>query len=178
MKNKKASKSLSKSFFNSRGRIIGTCVVAAVIFVLVIVLMIVESSFGRWTIKNNTDYDLNFMKVSFSGVTFFDGLDTAGIETETIEANSKFTKKLETLNLFNTASNMNLNFKLENTEEINTTAGFFNSNFDGNITITFEPTEDPNLLTMKIKASNGIFKSTAVDCNEEYTIDISESAVY
>ena len=59
-----------------------------------------------------------------------------------------------------------------------TDVGYFIDNFDGNVTISFLPTEDPNLVTFKVKASNGIFQTKTVDCDEEYTINLSESKIY
>ncbi|HWT75532.1 MAG TPA: hypothetical protein VN258_12570 [Mobilitalea sp.] len=176
MKNmKSSSKSLTSSFFDSKQKIIGVSIIATIVVLFVAVFMIVESSYGNWIVKNKTALKLEYVKTSFVNAdsTVKDGIDTGSIATKTT-----FKKPLEQVNLKLTESNLEVRFQFENSKEMFTDVGFFNDNFKGNINITFEKTDDPNLVKMKIKAGNGIFQSKTVDCNEEFTINISEGKIY
>lgn len=162
-------------FFDSKENIIKVCAAAAVVVLLVVVLMIVESGYGKIVIKNKTNLKLEYVKTSYVGP---ESVTAEGIETSVIEVNKTFSQKLEPVNLSYTSSNLEIHFKFENQEELFTDVGFFNDKFDGNVTISFENTDDPNLITMKVKAKNGIFKTRSIDCDEEYTIDLSEGGIY
>lgn len=175
MKENKSSKSLTRQFFNSKARIIGASVVAAVIILLIALFMIIEGSYGKWIIKNKTDLKLEYVTTEFVNP---EGYVADGIDTENIAAGKTYTTNLEETNLFFTESNLEVRFKFENSEEMFTDVGYFMNNFDGNVTISFIPTEDPNLITLKVKASNGIFQTRTVDCDEEYTINLSENRIY
>lgn len=175
MKEIKSSKSLTRQFFNSKARIIGASAIAAVIIIIIAVFMIIEGSYGKWSIKNKTELKLDYVNTEFVNP---EGYVADGIETESIAAGKTYTTDLEKTNLLYTESNIEVRFKFENSEEMFTDVGYFIDNFDGNVTISFQPTDDPNLITLKVKASNGIFQTKTVDCNEEYTINLSESKIY
>lgn len=175
MKNKKTTKSLTSSFFDSKQKIIGAGVIAAVVIILVAVFMIIESGYGNWIIKNKTDLNLEYVKTSFINA---EGNVEDGIDSGKVNAQSTYKSELDQADLKYTESNMEVRFKFENSEEMFTDVGYFVDNFDGNVTISFEKTDDPNLITLKIKAKNGIFQTKTVDCDAELTINLSEGKIY
>lgn len=175
MKETKSSKSLTKQFFNSKQRIIGGVVIAAVVILLIALLMIIESSYGNWIIKNKTDQKLEYVETLFVNA---EAKVADGIKVENIAANKNYKTDLEKTNLLFSGSNLEVRFKFENSEEMFTDIGYFMDNFNGNVVISFIPTDDPNLITLKVKASNGLFQTNTVDCDEEYTINLSENKIY
>lgn len=174
MKKEKSTKTISGSLFSSKKNIVIACVIAVIVIVLVAISMIIESSYGKFIVNNETDMNLEYVKTSF--INAEQTIDN-GLQTGSIEANDTLTTDIEPVSLLYTESNLEVRFKFENKEVLFTDAGLFNSNFNGNIKIDFIPTKDPNLVTLKIQAKNGFFKSKTINCNEEYTIDLSAGKI-
>lgn len=162
-------------FFNTREKIIGLCVAAAIIFCLVVALLLVESKYGKFIVKNNTDINLENLTY-----TFVDAEDvlTEISETGAIKAGTKYTTDMTKANLRYKQANLEVRFTFEGHEELLTDVGYFIDNFDGNIKVTFNKTDDPNLIKFSVKASNGIFNTKTVDCDESFTINLSEGRLY
>lgn len=173
-KEEEKEKKLSSYFFDTKGKIIGVCLTAAIIVLITIALMIVESGYGKLIVKNKSDLKLEYVKTSFVNMN---GTVASGLKTGSIDAEKNLTADIEEANLLGTDSNLEVRFKFENRDEMFTDAGKFNANFNGDIKITFEKTDDPNKIKLKIKASNGIFSTKSIDCNESFTIDLKEGQI-
>jgi hypothetical protein len=100
-----------------------------------------------------------------------------GLQTGSISANHTLTSAMEPVNLAFTKSNLEIRFQFENYNQMLADYGFFNENFNGNITITFNKTKDPNIITIKVKAGNGIFQTKSLNCNVKYDINLSEGLI-
>jgi hypothetical protein len=173
--NKKAkAPNLLSEIFNTKAKIITTCIIGAVVILGAIFLIIQENSYGRLIIKNNTDIDLEFVKTSFVGD---EGTVDNGLQTGKIKAGTKLTSVLEPAYLEYTEANLEVAFKLAGYDEMFTDVGYFNQRFTGNINISFNKTKDPDIITIKIKAANGLFQSSTVNCNEEYEIDLKKGII-
>lgn len=162
-------------FFNTKEKVIGICTAGAIILVLVVALMFVESSYGKFIVKNNSD--INLENVSYVFVTS-ESVITNSVETGAISANSTYTSELEKANLKYSESNLEVHFNFEGHDELLTDVGYFNDNLNGNIKITFTKTDDPNLVKLHIKASNGIFSTNTTDCDSTFTVNVSEGKIY
>lgn len=174
MKKKKDQKSLTSNFFSSKKNIVMISVIAAVILLLSFLFMFIESGYGKLIIINKTDLNLEYVKASFVNA---EGSINDGIQTGKIAAKKTLRTDIDEVNLFSSDSNLEVGFQFENYTDLFTDAGIFNEKFEGNMTISFIPTDDPNLITLKIKASNGIFRTKTIDCDEQYTINLSEGKI-
>jgi len=173
-KKKTESKSLTQELFNSKSKIITAGIIAAAVLIIIVVLIVREGSYGKLIIDNNTDIDIEYVKTSF--VNSEDIIDE-GMQTGAIPAGEKLTSAMEPVNLELTESNLEVAFKLAGHDEMFTDVGFFNQKFYGNIKISFNKTDDPDIITIKIKAANGLFQTSSVYCNEEYEIDLKNSMI-
>lgn len=172
---KENGKGFGSHFFDTKEKIIGVCAAGIVLLGIIIVLLFVESSYDKLVIKNNTDIDLENLSMSF--VNEEDTLTTP-IVTGEVKANSTFTKQLDDFKLIFSNANLELRFNFDGHDNLLTDVGTFIDNFNGKISVTFTKTDDPNVIGMKVKASNGIFQTNTIDCNEEFTINISEGKIY
>lgn len=172
--NKTESKSLINSLFDSKAKIITASIIAAAIILVIIFLIIRESSYGKLIIANNTDIDIEYVKTSFVNE---EGIVDNGLQTGKIAAGNKLKSALEPVDLEYTESNLEVAFKLAGQDEMFTDVGYFNQRFYGNVKISFNKTDDPDIITIKIKAANGLFQSSSVNCNEEYDIDLKEGII-
>ncbi len=163
-----------KKLFDTKGKVITAIAAAVIVLVLVAVLMYIETGYGKVTVKNKSDLKLEYVNTQF---VYTEGELLKGIEAKDINAHKTFTANMDPIDLLGYEANYEIRFKFENHEELLVDAGIFNDNFDGNIKIEFKKTDDPNLLKMKVKASNGILPSKLIDCNETYTINLSEGKV-
>ncbi len=168
-------KEFKSHFFDTKEKVIGICAAAVIILGLVIALMVVESGYGKLVVKNDTDIDLEFMELSFVNE---EAVISEGIETGAVKANSTFTDEMEEVNLVYVNAQLEVRFNFAGHEELLTDVGTFSDNFDGNIKVTFTETDDSNVVAMKIKASNGIFSTRTVDCDEEFRINLAEGKIY
>jgi hypothetical protein len=171
MNNKNGSKNL---VFNSKSKVVLTVVISAVIFILVVFVMVMESKDGQLIIKNNTDLNLNYVKAKF---VYSDGDVNEGIQAKDIKAGNTYKKAMDPINLTNIKANYEIRFQFDGYDELLTDCGLFNETFEGNIKVTFDKTEDPNLIKLKVKANNGILPSKLTQCNDEFTINLKEGKV-
>ena len=163
-----------RSFFDSKVNVIIVCVAAAIILTLTAVFMIIESRYGKFQVNNNTDLKLEYVKAYFVDN---EGPLNTGYTTESLDTGKSYTTANETVNLTGMEANLEVKFKFENHDELFTDSGVFNGKLEGNIKIEFESTADPNVVIMKVKAGNGIFKTRLIDCDEEYKVDLSQGLV-
>lgn len=172
---KKQVKAKSRNIFlNSKPKIITAGIIAVALLLVVIFLIIREGSYGKLIIKNNTDLNLEYVKTSFVNE---DGIVDNGLQTGKVAAGDKLTSDLEPVDLENTESNLELAFKLSGYDEMFTDVGYFNQKFIGNIKVTFNKTDDPDIIIIKIKAANGLFQTKNIYCDEEYEIDLKEGII-
>jgi hypothetical protein len=158
-----------------RTKYIGIGTAAVIVLIIMTVLMFLESAAGgKVVVKNNTDLKLDYVSANF---VYSQGSLNDGVKTESIEPNKSVTIPQDKINLTNTEANLEVHFKFEGIDELFTDAGYFNSTFDGKVSISFDKTDDPNIINLKIKATNGLFSSKTIDCNEEYQIDLSENLI-
>ncbi|MDD3174802.1 MAG: hypothetical protein PHF63_14305 [Herbinix sp.] len=173
-KNTKNPKYQRISIFDTKGKKIAVSITSAVILLLIILFMFIESGDGKLVIKNKSDLNLEYVKAKF---VYSDGDVNTGIETESINADKTFTLPMDPIDLYGYNANYELRLKFENYDELLVDAGIFNDVFEGDIEVDFEKTEDPNIIKLKIKASNGLLPSKLIDCNEEYKINLSDGQV-
>lgn len=174
-KQKENKQEFKSHIFDTKEKVIGLCVATAIILCLVVALMLVESRYGKFIVKNNTDINLENLSYSFVGP---EDVITEVTETGAVTANTKFTGDMTKANLRYREAALEIRFKMEGYEEMFTDVGYFMDNFDGNLKITFSKTDDPNLVKFNIKASNGIFSTKTVDCDASFTINLSEGKLY
>jgi hypothetical protein len=168
-------KKFKSHFFNTKEKVIGVCAAGAIILALVIALMFVESSYGKLIVKNNSD--INLENVSYVFVNSEDVL-TESIETGAISAGTTYKSDLQKANLRYSEANLEVHFTFEGHDELFTDVGYFVDDLNGNINITFSKTDDPNQIKLHIKASNGIFSTKTVDCDEIFTVNLSDGKIY
>jgi len=173
-KKNKTKTTLLGSLFNSKAKIATASIIAAAIILIIVILIIREGSYGKLIIDNNSGIDLEYVKTSFVNE---DSLVDSGMQTGKIAAGEKLTSAMEPIDLEGTESNLEVAFKLAGYDEMFTDVGFFNQRFYGNIKISFSKTDDPDIIKIKIKASNGLFQSSSVNCNVEYEIDLEEGII-
>jgi len=162
-----------KSFLNTKEKLVGTVIVSAVIMIIVAVLIFMESGDNQFVIKNNTDLKLEYINAYFVDA---EGPMEEGFKIENIEPNKSVVKESGIYDLLSKEANFEMRFKFENYDEILVDAGFFNDTFDGNITAVFEKSDDENII-LRVKAKNGLLPTKQIDCNEKYTINLSEGYV-
>ena len=172
---KETVKDFKSHILDTKVKMVGVIVAGAIILVIAFILMFVESGYGKIIIKNNTDLNLDYVTPSF---VFTDGDPIELGEIKSINAHQTYSKPLDQVHLLNTEANLEVHFKYADHDELLTDAGIFTTNFAGNIKITYSKTNDPNLIKLKIKASNGIFQTDTVDCDETFLINLSEGKIY
>jgi hypothetical protein len=173
-KDKAKTNNLISSFFNTKAKLIGVSIVAAVIILITIYLIIQESSYGKLIINNKSGIDIEYIKTSFVNN---EGTVDNGLQTGKVTSGKTLTSAMEPVNLELTESNLEVVFKLAGYDEMFTDVGYFNQDFTGNIRISFNKTKDPNIIKIKIKAGNGFFQTKTIYCDEEYDINLSENII-
>ena len=163
----------SSSFLDTKEKIIGTVIVSAVIMIIITVLIIIESGVNQFEIKNNTNFKLEYMNAYFVDS---EGPIEEGFKIGTIEPGKSVVKESGIYKLLSTESNFEMRFKFENYDEILVDAGYFNDTFDGNITAEFQISDNDNII-LKVKAKNGLLPTKQIDCNEKFSINLSEGYV-
>lgn len=158
--------------------------ISGAVVLLFVILVIVEGvNSGKVSIKNDTSRKITSIKAYFAGTEYpldSDEEDTKKelyqsenlVDTE-LAAGETFKASLPDLTgLKGTASGLIFKITFENEEEITIDTGYFNSKFDGKVKAVFE--EDKNgEVTMKVKASTGLFGSTANTlCNDTYEMHL------
>lgn len=175
-KNNKKAQSLGSSFFNTKGKIIGACVIGAVLLIVIFALMAIEgNNRGKMVVKNSTDLKLEYIKTYFVDE---DGTVSPEVILNGIEAKDKVVKAIEPVKLFYTDANLEVRFKFEgNPNEFLTDVGRFQDDFDGSIRISLSKTDDPNLVKLEIKAKSGLFTSRLINCDETAMVDLEKGFV-
>lgn len=173
-KDKAKSNNLVSGFINTKAKLIGVSIIGAVIILVTIFLIIREGSYGKLIINNKSGIDIEYIKTSFVND---EGTVDNGLQTGKVSAGKTLTSAMEPVDLELTESNLEVAFKLAGYDEMFTDVGYFNQNFTGNIRISFNKTEDPNIIRIKIKAGNGLFQTSTINCDEEYDIDLNENII-
>ena len=171
---KKAMHHQKNTFLDSKEKIIKAGVAVAIVLVIIAVFMFIESGDGKLLIKNNTDLKLEFVKVTFVDA---EGPINEGVKFENIESNDSINIITGQNALLGREANLEVRFKYENYDEIFTDAGIFNENFDGDIKINFNRTDKTDVVGLKVKAKNSLLSTKSINCDEEYTVDLSEGYV-
>ncbi len=175
MKRIKKAPEVKPSFFDSKVNVALVGVAAIIILVLSAVFMFIESGYDKYQITNNTDLKLEYVK---SYYVYSEGPLTEELVTENIEPGNSYSEAAKEINLTGAEANLEIRFKLENSDEMLADSGIFNGKFSGNIRIKFDKTKDPNIIKMTVKASNGIFGNTKdIICDETYSIDLSQNMI-
>ncbi len=176
MKVKHAKKEPKKTFFDTKGKMIGAIITASVIFIIIVVLMISESILGgKLIIDNKTDLNLEYVNTKY--VIDNDDL-TDFITYDGIKANHTFTTSIDPINLSSFHAYCKIAFKFENYNEMYVEAGLFSTKFTGDMNITFAKSEDANKLIMTVTADNGFIPSRLIQCDDEFTIDLDTGKAY
>lgn len=149
----------------------------AIVALLIIstILIVIESSGGKITIKNNSNLKLEYVKAYY---VYEEGIVEDGdvIYVENLEPNNIANDQINEINLTGLQANLEVRFKFEGHDELFVDAGYFNSKFTGNININYNQIDDETI-AFKVKASNSLLPSEAIDCNEEYIINLLEGYV-
>lgn len=161
-----------KNFFDTRTIVVG--IIAILVVMLTAVLMVLESTDGKIVIKNNTELKLDYVKTYFVDA---EGPMNDGMKIENLEPGNSTSSPITNINLAGTESNFEVRFKFENYDEIFVDAGYFNEDFKGNLAVSFEKTEDSNVIKVHVKASTGLLKSNLSYCNETSIVHLSEGFV-
>ena len=170
---RKQQKKEKVKFFDNKSNIIKTAVIGSALFIIIVILMLIESGEGMTEIKNDTDLKLEYVKAYF--VNAEEAMDE-DITFDAINAGASDKKTTGNHNLYGQNANLEVRFKFEGHEELFVDAGIFNDDFSGNITIDFEQLNQEDI-QLNIKAKSGLFNSSLIDCNEEYTVKLSEGYV-
>jgi hypothetical protein len=173
----KAKHNKENKLFNSKDAMIKAIIAVIIVLILIIVMMLVEKNDGKFTVKNNTDLKLEYVNSYFSGSGEDNSTDFKAFDT--IEANkSKSIAITDPLYFLNTEAEIIIKFKYENYEETTINAGYFNNTFSGGIKLSFNPTDDADLIKVKVVVKNGLLADSQVDCNEEYDVRLSDGYVF
>lgn len=146
--------------------------IAGVVLLLFVVLMFVESlNKSQISIDNTTSRNITSMKVHF--LSYEGDKQTDNIVDMELAAGETYKASLPDLSeLKDTASGLILKVTFEDEEEVTIDSGFFNTKFDGKIKVVFEE-DDLGEVTMKVKASTGLFGSTSQTlCNDTYEMHL------
>jgi hypothetical protein len=170
----KKEKIQKNTFLDSKAKIINAVIAVVVVMIIVAVFMFMESGKGNLVIKNDTDLKLEYVKVTFVNS---EGPMNEGMNFENIDANNSKKILSGQHDLRGTEANLEVRFKFENYDEIFTDAGYFNDDFKGNIYIDFERTKQDGVVTLKVKAKNSLLPSNLINCDEEYSVDLSKGYV-
>lgn len=174
MKKIKRSKSIKSSPLGSKTRVWAVGIPVVLALLLLIALMVSENSEGNLTIKNNTDLKLEYVKYGFVAG---EGPITDSIRQDNIEPNKSMVYPFNKVDLLGTESNLEIRFKYESYDEILVDAGYFDDAFTGKIAMDFTKTDNADVIKLHVKATNGFLKSKLIDCDETYTITLSEGFV-
>lgn len=166
------SKETSK-FFDSKEKKIGAIIAAVVLLILITVIMFIESGEGKMSVKNDTDLKLEYIRAYFVNA---EGPMSDEVKLSDIAANNSKLIDFGNYELLYQAANLEIHFKFEGYDELFVDSGYFNDNFEGNVKVNFEQTED-EVLKMKVVAKNGVLSSSLIDCNEVFTINLKEGYV-
>lgn len=173
----KAKRNTESKLFDSKDTMIKAIIAVVIVLIIIIIMMLVERNDGKLTINNNTDLKLESVNSYFS-VSSKD-ITTDAMTFDAIEANKSDSKIItEPLYFLNQEAEIIIKFKYENYDEITVNAGYFNNTFSGGIKVSFNPTEDADMIKVKVVVKNGLLADNQVDCNEEYDVRLSDGYVF
>lgn len=160
-------------FFDKKSNIIKTAVVGLALLIIIFILMLLESGEGKTTVKNDTDLKLEYVKAYFVDA---EGALDEGLSFSSIDAGSTVSNITGNHYLYGQGANLEVRFKFEGHEELFVDAGIFNDNFSEDIKIAFKQLNQDDI-KLTVKAKSGIFTSNLINCDEEYTVKLSEGYV-
>lgn len=160
-------------FFDKKSNIIKTAVIGLALLIIVIILMLLESGEGKTIVKNDTDLKLEYVKAYFVNA---EGAMDEGLSFTSIDAGSSVSSITGNHYLFGQEANLEVRFKFEGYDELFVDAGIFNDDFSENIKIAFEQLNQDDI-KLTVKAKSGIFTSDLINCDEQYTVKLSEGYV-
>lgn len=165
-----------KPFFDSKEKIIGFSIGAAVLVILLTVIMVFElKDAGKLIIENDTDMELEYVSTNY--ILGEEDL-TQPLKTGSIEANKTLAVKADPFNYVGYDANYKIKFKFKDHDELYVDAGLFANKFTGDTKIVFDKTKDSNKLKMMVKAKTGIIQSRQISLDDEYTVDFERGLVY
>ncbi len=147
---------------------------AGVLLLIIIVLVMFESKSGRITIRNDSDYTLEYVKAFY--VDAEGAVNDDVMLFENLQKGDKSEILLEKIDLSYLEANLEVRFKFEGYDELFVDAGYFNDIFNGRISLSFSNTEEDKVL-LKIKASPGVLPSPQIRCDEEHVVNLAEGYV-
>lgn len=162
-----------ETFFESKKKI--TIAGFAVLAVLLIigVLIYMESTDNKIVIKNKSDLKLEYVKAFYVGP---EEAYNEGINATELTPGKTISFPQETMDLYGAQANLEVRFKFEGYDELFVDAGYFNDIFSGKTNINFTPTDDGKI-KLTVKASNGVFTSNQIVCNEFFTVNLAEGYI-
>ncbi len=162
-----------ETFFESKRKmtIAGATVLAVLLIISVLIYM--ESTDNKIVIKNKSDLKLEYVKAFYVGP---EEAYNEGINITELTPGNTVSLPQETIDLLGAEANLEIRFKFEGYDELFVDAGYFNDIFSGKTTINFIPT-DEDKIQLTVKAKNGIITSNLINCDEEYTINLTEGFI-
>ncbi|HKL80077.1 MAG TPA: hypothetical protein VJ888_06540, partial [Mobilitalea sp.] len=127
---------------------------------------IFESKSGSIKIINDTDMNLEYVKVYFVDS---EGPVSDPIEIKDFEAGDDIFQKLDEVDLLGKEANLEIRFKFKDYDKMLVDSGYFNDRFGGNIKIEFTQKDD-EIVKLSVKASNGFIPSTLIQCDEVHDV--------
>lgn len=172
MKKLKSNKVQQKASLNKNTKTL-LLALAGVAFVLLVVFVILENLSPRIIIKNTSGKKLEYVKAYFVD---YEDVFTDTFAFENINSSEKKTLEIDKIDCSYRQANLEVVFKFEGEEEMFVDAGYFNDEFKGKISISFDDSTDGKI-NLKVKASSGVIKSPNIICNEEYIVNLEEGYV-
>lgn len=173
-----------KETMSQKQRIMIAGIAGAVLLLFVILVVVEGVSKSKISIANNTSLNITSIKAYFAGTTYEldqeeekeEKYQSGNIADTALAAGEKFKASLPDLSeLKGTTSGLIFEITFENEETITIDTGYFNAKFDGKIKAVFEEDKQGEV-TMKVKASTGLFGSTANTlCNDTYEMHLQDN---
>ncbi|MBQ9118584.1 MAG: hypothetical protein IJY09_00820 [Lachnospiraceae bacterium] len=160
---------------NLRGKLIAA-IIAVVVLVVVILVAEVAGS-RRYTIINETGTDIESIVLYLENEYEDDYFRSENIAELSVAAGAKETGRFETVGGgYLTGASMMMEIKFEGRDKVLLYSGYFVNSFDGRIKLVFkEDAENPENITVDIKAGTGLFQSTRnTDCDETQDLFLDE----
>ena len=153
-------------------------IVTAAVLAVIIIFAIVESSLaGTIKVINDTGYDIESLNIYFDNSIMtvvgeqqlLEEYVSDDIVSSSVKAGDTLKSSFDTIPLSGTYSGMIVEYKFADGEETEYNTGYFINNFKGRIVVKFY--EENDNIYMSVKASTGIFGSTAdTECDAVYNI--------
>ncbi len=160
-------------FLDSKKKILVAGVIIAVLLIISGVIIYMENNDSKFIVKNGTDLKLESLVAYYRGPE--DPIND-GISVTDLKAGESISFPTEEIDLFDQEANLEIRFNFENHEAMLVDAGIFNDVFNGKVTINFVPVSD-NKVEIRVKAKSGVITSSRINCDEVYTINLSEDYI-